>query len=85
MNNREYFSAIFKEYVNEDKAPNSKVQLVDVRSREGGVVTKQITFNEELSSMMPPTRPGSYVSFLADIEFKNVKFLPIYDFGGTSL
>lgn len=85
MDNREYFSAIFKEYSDETKAPNSKAHLVDIRSREGGVVTKQITFSEDISSLMPKTKPGGYVSFLADIEFKNVKFLPIYDLGGVSL
>jgi hypothetical protein len=55
-----------------------------VRSREGGVVTKHLVFDEEVSKTIPKKLSlGEYVAFLADIEFKNVQFLNIFELSGA--
>jgi len=62
----------------------TKTYFIDVRSREGGVVKKYLIFDEQISSTIPKElRFGEYVAFLADIEFKNVQFLNIFELGGV--
>ena len=83
---RELFSAIFEKYDNSSCTTKSKTYFIDVRSREGGVVKKRLIFDEQISSTIPKELSlGDYVSFLADIEFKNVKFLNILELGEVSL
>ena len=83
---RELFSAIFEKYDNSSCPTKTKTYFIDVRSREGGVVKKQLVFDEQIYSTIPKELSlGDYVSFLADIEFKNVKFLNILELGEVSL
>ena len=83
---RELFSAIFEKYDNSSCLTKTKTYFIDVRSREGGVVKKQLVFDEKISSTIPKElNLGEYVAFLADIEFKNVQFLNIFELGGVSL
>ena len=83
---RELFSAIFEKYDNVSSPTKTKTYFIDVRSREGGVVKKYLIFDEQISSTIPKELSlGEYVVFLADIKFKNVKFLNILELGGVSL
>lgn len=83
---RELFSAIFEKYENSSCLTKTKTYFIDVRSREGGVVKNHLVFDEQISSTIPKElRLGDYVAFLADIEFKNVQFLNIFELGGVSL
>ena len=85
---RELFSAIFEKYDNSScpTKTKNKTYFIDVRSREGGVVKKHLVFDEQISSTIPKELSlGEYVAFLADIEFKNVQFLNIFELGGVSL
>ena len=77
---KEMFSAVFEKYDNTLCLSKSKTHFSDVRSREGGVVNKYIVFDEEVSSTIPKELSlGEYVAFLADLEFKNVQFLNVYE------
>ena len=81
---REMFSAVFEKYDNAPCLSKSKTHFSDVRSREGGLVKKYLVFNEEVSSTIPKELSlGEYVAFLADIEFKNVRFLNILELSGV--
>ena len=83
---RELFSAIFEKYDNASCPTKTKTCFIDVRSREGGVVKKHLIFNVQISSTIPKKLSlGEYVAFLADIEFKNVQFLNIFELAGVSL
>jgi hypothetical protein len=83
---KEMFSAIFEKYDNTSEPSKSKTYFSDVRSREGGVVKKYLVFDEEVSSTIPkPLSLGEYVAFLADLEFKNIQFLNVYELSGVSL
>ena len=81
---REMFSAVFEKYDTASCASKSKTHFSDVRSREGGVVKRHLIFDEEISSTIPKELSlGEYVAFLADIEFKNVRFLNILELSGV--
>ena len=83
---REMFSAVFEKYDNTSELHKRKTHFSDVRSREGGVVKKYLVFDEEVSKTIPKELSlGEYVAFLADIEFKNVQFLNVYELSGVSL
>ena len=83
---RELFSAVFEKYDDPFCPSKSKTYFSDVRSREGGVVKKYLVFDEQISSTIPKELSlGDYVSFLANIEFKNVQFLNIFELSGVSL
>jgi hypothetical protein len=83
---RELFSAIFEKYDNVSSPTKTKTYFIDVRSREGGVVKKHLIFDEQISSTIPKKLSlGEYVAFLADIEFKNVQFLNIFELDGVSV
>ena len=83
---RELFSAIFEKYDNSFCPTKTKSYFTDVRSREGSVVKKHLVFDEQITSIIPKELIlGEYVSFLADIEFKNVQFLNIFELGEVSL
>lgn len=80
------FSAVFEKYDNTSELHKRKTHFSDVRSREGGMVKKYLVFDEEVSKTIPKELSlGEYVAFLADIEFKNVQFLNIYELSGVSL
>ena len=83
---RELFSAIFEKYDYSSCPTKTKTCFIDVRSREGGVVKKYLVFDEQISSTIPKQLTlGEYVAFLADIEFKNVQFLNIFELDGVSV
>jgi hypothetical protein len=83
---RELFLAIFEKYDNSSCPTKTKTYFIDVRSREGGVVKKYLIFDEQIASIIPKELSlGQHVVFLADIEFKNVQFLNIFELGGVSL
>ena len=83
---RELFSTIFEKYDNSSCPTKTKIYFIDVRSREGGVVKKHLVFDELISSTISKELDlGEYVVFLANIEFKNVQFLNIFELGGVSL
>jgi hypothetical protein len=83
---RKMFSAVFEKYDNTSELHKRKTHFSDVRSREGGMVKKYLVFDEEVSKTIPKELSlGEYVAFLADIEFKNVQFLNIYELSGVSL
>ena len=83
---RELFSAIFEKYDNASCPTKTKTYFIGVRSREGGVVKKLIIFDEQISlTIQKELSLDDYVAFLADIEFKNVQFLNIFELGGVSL
>ena len=77
------FSAVFEKYDNTSELHKRKTHFSDVRSREGGVVKKYLVFDEQVSSTIPKELSlGEYVAFLADLEFKNVQFLNVYELSG---
>lgn len=83
---REMFSAIFEKYDDTSEPHKRKTHFRDVRSREGGVVKKYVIFDEEVSEKIQKELSlGEYVAFLADIEFKNVQFLNVYELSGASI
>ncbi len=83
---RELFSAIFEKYDNSSCPTKTKTYFIDVRSREGGVVKKFLIFDDQICSTIPKELIlGDYVAFLADIEFKNIQFLNIFELSGVSL
>jgi hypothetical protein len=80
------FSAIFEKYDNSSCPTKTKTYFIDVRSREGGVVKNHLVFDEQISSTkLKKLSLGDFVSFLADVEFKNVQFLDIFELEGVSL
>jgi hypothetical protein len=83
---REMFSAVFEKYDNTSELHKRRAHFSDVRSREGGVVTKYLVFDEEVSSTIPKELSlGDYIAFLANVEFKNVQFLNVLELSGVSL
>ena len=85
MENRNLFTAIFIKYANEQDISNSATHFKEVRTRFGGVVKENLTFDKDNSATMPMTKPEGYVAFMADLDFQNVEFLPISTFGGGAL
>lgn len=81
---KEMFSAVFEKYDNTSEQGKRKTHFSDVRSREGGVITKYLVFDEEVSSTIPKELSlGEYIAFLADLEFKNIQFLNIFELSGA--
>jgi len=81
---KEMFSAVFEKYDNASEAHKRKTHFSDVRSREGGIVKKYVVFDEKISRKIPKELSlGEYVAFLADVEFKNVQFLSVYELSGA--
>jgi hypothetical protein len=76
---RQMFSAVFEKY-EPSGAVGNKTHFSDVRVREGGVIKKHLVFE---NSVKVPTNYslGEYVAFLADVEFKNVEFMNIFEVG----
>jgi len=84
---REMFTGIFEKYEPNTTQPvGQKTHFSEIRSREGGIVTRHLVFNEEISFSIPKVLSiGEYVAFLADVEFKNVEFMNILGAGGVKL
>lgn len=81
---REIFTAVFEKYDNACKTHKRKIHFSDVKSRDGGVVKKYVVFDEKILSTIPKKLSlGEYVAFLADIEFRNVQFLNVYELSAT--
>jgi len=79
---REMFSAVFEKYNTRDFLV-SNIWLNDIRSRKGGIIKDNIVFEEsEVSKMPKDLTYGDYVAFLADLEFKNVEFMNIFELRG---
>jgi hypothetical protein len=80
---KEMFSALFERYDREAEFAKNSIQLFDVRSRKGGVIKDNLVFEEKEVAKMPKNLShGDYVAFLADIEFKNVEFMNIFEVSG---
>jgi hypothetical protein len=75
------FSAIFEKY-EPSGAVGNKSHFSDVRTREGGMIKKYLVF-EDTVNVPRSFALGDYVGFLADVEFKNVEFMNIFDIGGV--
>jgi hypothetical protein len=83
---REMFSAIFEKYDSGSKFPASHICLNEVRSRKGGIIKDNLKLEENAVAKMPKNLSyGDYVAFLADIEFKNVEFMNIFELSRSSL
>ncbi len=77
---RKMFSAVFEKYDSETELAKNSIQLFDIRSRKGGVIKDNLVFAEKEVAKMPKNLShGDYVAFLADLEFKNVQFLNVYE------
>lgn len=79
---RQMFTAVFSKYEYGDKPVGNRTVFSDIRSREGGIVKRHVVFDEEISGTIPKELSiGEYVSFLADVEFRNVQFVNVWDLG----
>ena len=80
---REMFSAVFEKYDSETELAKNSFQLFDIRSRKGGVIKDNLVLEEKEVAKMPKNLShGDYVVFLADLEFKNVQFLNVFELSG---
>jgi len=77
---REMFTAIYKTYSCE-VGIRDYINLYDVRTRKGDVVKDILVFaSDEVEDMpMELVYDGEPVAFLADLEFKNVKFYQLME------
>lgn len=72
---RGLFTAIFEKYEYGKEVLRKKTHFRDVRVREGGLVSRKLVFDENVSSkIVGHLTFGEYVAFLADIEFRNIEF-----------
>lgn len=79
---RQMFTAVFSKYEHGDKPVGNKTHFSDIRSREGGIVKNHVIFDEEISGTIPKELSiGEYVSFLADVEFRDVQFVNVWELG----
>ena len=73
---RDMFTAIFDSY---DSEQANSINLKEVRTRFGGVVKENLSFEKDKVENMPVDLTyGDYASFIADLEFKRVKFLDMF-------
>jgi hypothetical protein len=80
---REMFSAVFEKYDSEAELAKNSIQLFDIRSRKGGVIKDNLVLEEKEIAKMPKNLShGDYVAFLADLEFKSVQFLNVFELSG---
>ena len=69
------FTAVFERYEHGKELLRRKTHFRDVRVREGGLVSRKLVFDEDVSSkIVGHLTFGEYVAFLADIELKNIEF-----------
>lgn len=75
---KEMFLAIFVGY----KYQLNSMNLIDIRSRKSGVITDNLIFKDsEIFKIPKNLQHGDYVAFLANLEFKDVEFMNIFDLG----
>lgn len=73
---RELFTSFFDSY---SDSPASSINLKEVRTRFGGVVREQLTFTEsEVENMPTALQDGDFATFIADLQFKRVKFIDMF-------
>jgi hypothetical protein len=71
---RTLFTAVFERYEQSTGLFKRKTHFRDVRLRDGGVVTRKLVFDEDVSSkIVGHLTFGEYIAFFADIEFKNIE------------
>jgi hypothetical protein len=69
------FTAVFERYEYGKELLRKKTHFRDVRVREGGLVSRKLVFDEDVSSkIVGHLTFGEYIAFIADIEFKNIEF-----------
>jgi hypothetical protein len=69
------FTAVFERYEYGKELLRKKTHFRDVRVREGGLVSRKLAFDEDVSSkIVGHLTFGEYIAFIADIEFKNIEF-----------
>jgi len=69
------FTAVFERYEQSMELLKQRTCFRDVRVREGGLVAKELVFDEETSGKITGHLTiGEYIAFLADVEFKNIEF-----------
>ena len=77
------FSAVFEKYDSEAELAKNSIQLFDIRSRKGGVIKDNLVLEgKEIAKMPKNLSHGDYVAFLADLEFKSVQFLNVFELSG---
>jgi hypothetical protein len=75
VESKSLFTAVFEKYEYGKEVLRKKTHFRDVRVREGGLVSRKLVFDEEVSSkIVGHLTFGEYVAFIADIEFKNIEF-----------
>lgn len=75
VESKSLFTAVFDRYEQSTGLFKKKTHFRDVRVREGGLVSRKLVFDEDVSSkIVGHLTFGEYVAFLADIEFKNIEF-----------
>lgn len=69
------FTAVFERYEYGKELLRKKTHFRSVRLKDGGFVSQELVFDEDVSSkIVGHLTFGEYVSFLANIEFKNIEF-----------
>lgn len=75
VENKSLFTAVFERYEYGKELLRKKTHFRDVRIREGGLVSRKLVFDEDVSSkIVGHLTFGEYIAFIADIEFKNIEF-----------
>jgi hypothetical protein len=75
VDSKTLFTAVFDRYEYRKEVLRKKTHFRDVRVREGGLVSRKLVFDENVSSkILGHLTFGEYVAFIADIEFKNIEF-----------
>ena len=75
VESKSLFTAVFDKYEYGKEILRKKTHFRDVRVREGGLVSRKLVFDEDVSSkIVGHLTFGEYIAFLADIEFKNIEF-----------
>lgn len=83
QNQQDLFSAIFESY---SDSPANSINLKEIRTRFGGVVKKQLTFEVSKVENMPTNlTEGEFAPFIANLEFKNVKFINVMQVRGDDV
>jgi len=75
VESKSLFTAVFERYEESKELFKRKAHFRNVRAREGGLVARELVFDEEISSkIVGHLTFGEYITFIADIEFKNIEF-----------
>tara|TARA_R110000868_G_scaffold46022_2_gene152322 strand:- start:593 stop:1057 length:465 start_codon:yes stop_codon:yes gene_type:complete len=69
------FTAVFERYEYGKELLRKKTYFRSVRLKDGGFVSQELVFDEDVSSkIVGHLTFGEYITFIADIEFKNIEF-----------